>query len=366
MKRNIQADDKKFMRECFRVAQKGKGWVSPNPLVGAVLVRNDKIVSRGHHSRFGGPHAEVECLRRYKGEISRTTMYTNLEPCTYFGKTPPCVDLIIQRGIEKVVVGMRDPNPLIAGKGIAKLRKAGVMVVVGLLENEASSLNRFFIKHITTGIPYVHMKIAQTKDGFISKRIGPLRYISSIESRKMVHRWRSEYDAVLVGAGTIRADNPELDVRLASGRDPAVVIMDGRFTVSGKEKVFTSAGRRRVFLCTKQLTDSQDRKKRFFLEQGIEILEFPAKNGKFNLKTVLKRLCQSNIGSVLVEGGRDVFTQFIKENLVDELSIFTAPKRFESGVRALSDETNLKTLSERNHFILSRIGTDILMTGRIH
>lgn len=340
--------------------------VSPNPLVGALLVRKNRIVSKGYHPHFGGPHAEVECLRRFKGEISGTTMYTNLEPCNHYGKTPPCVDLIVQRGIGKVVVGMKDPNRLVGGKGIAKLRRAGVEVVVGVLEDEARSLNRFFIKHITTGTPYIHVKIAQTVDGFISKGAGPLRYITSIESRKIVHRLRGEYDAVLVGAGTIRADNPELDVRLASGRDPAVIILDGHFRVSGKEKVFASARRRRIFFCTKHLTDSQDKKKRSLLEQSIEVLEFPTKNGKFNLKAVLKQLSRNNIGSILVEGGSNVFTQFITQNLVDEFSIFIAPQRFESGVKTLSDGTDLNAITERNEFISSRVGTDVLKTGSIH
>lgn len=374
MKRNIDAEDKRFMRECFRLALNGRGLVSPNPLVGTVLVQRDNIVAKGYHARFGGPHAEIECLRRYKGEISGATMYINLEPCTYYGKTPPCVDLIIQRGIDKVVVGMKDPNPLIAGKGIAKLRKAGVDVVVGVLEAEARSLNRFFIKHITTGIPYNHMKIAQTEDGFISKGNGPLHYITSRESRKFVHQWRGEYDAVLVGAGTIIADNPGLNVRLApkgsmrtSGRDPAVVILDGQFKVSGKEKVFASARQRKIFVCTKRLTSSQDKKKRFLLEQGADVLEFPTKNGKLNLKAVLKELYRNNVGSILVEGGSNVFTQFINQNLVDELSIFTSSELWGSGVKSLSNEAALKTkaIIERGHFISSRVGTDILMTGRI-
>ncbi|MEO8169218.1 MAG: bifunctional diaminohydroxyphosphoribosylaminopyrimidine deaminase/5-amino-6-(5-phosphoribosylamino)uracil reductase RibD, partial [bacterium] len=316
---------------------------------------------------FGAPHAEVECLRRYKGEMSGTTMYTNLEPCTHYGKTPPCSDLIIQRGIEKVVVGMRDPNPRVAGKGITRLRRAGIEVVVGVLEDQAAAMNKSFIKHIRTKIPYVHVKIAQTQDGFIGKNTGPLRYITSLQSRKMVHRWRAEYDAVLVGAGTLRADNPELNVRLASGNNPAVVILDGQFRLSGKEKIFASARQRRVFLCTKHLMRPNYTQKRIhLLEHGVDILEFPIKNGRINLKAVLKKLYRNNIGSVLVEGGQDVFMQFIDHNLVDELSIFTAPRRFGSGVRAFTGERTLDSIIEQGNFISSRVGTDILMTGRIH
>ena len=227
------------MQECLRLAERGRGSVSPNPMVGAVLVRKGRVLGRGYHARFGGPHAEVNCLGSVRGSTADSTLYVNLEPCAYYGKTPPCVDAVIAAGVREVFTAMKDPNPRVAGRGIRKLRSAGITVHVGLLGDEAKRLNRAFIRHTTVRRPFVHLKIAQSLDGMIAGPRRDNRWITSSASRALVHRMRSEHDAVLVGAGTIRADNPLLTVRSARGRNPHVVILDGRLNVSPKARIFT-------------------------------------------------------------------------------------------------------------------------------
>ena len=356
------------MRECFRLAAKGKGYVSPNPLVGAVLVRKGVIVARGYHKRFGDAHAEVECLRAYSGSLAHTTLYVNLEPCSHDGKTPPCADLIIQRGIKKVVVAMKDPNPHVAGKGIAKLRRAGVEVVTGVLKAEALRLNRWFVTNITARRPYVHLKIAQTRDGFIGRNNAPLQYITSLPSRKLVHRWRSEYDAVLVGAGTIRADNPLLNVRLAKGRDPAVVVLDGRLSVSGEERVFASAKTRAVLLCTSIQAERKHRNKISTLRsRGVSVLSFASRAGELNLRQVLRELYKRKIGSLLVEAGSTTVMQFLDKRLADELSIFISPKVYGEGVPLLAGKIagQLQSFMQTTICSMRKVGNDLLVTGTI-
>jgi diaminohydroxyphosphoribosylaminopyrimidine deaminase/5-amino-6-(5-phosphoribosylamino)uracil reductase len=366
-KRNLNRDEK-FMTECLKLAEKGKGYVSPNPLVGAVLAIHNTIVARGWHKRYGGAHAEVACLSKYGGSLRNATLYVNLEPCNHFGKTPPCVDVILERGIKRVVVAIPDPNPLVAGKGIARLRKGGVDVQVGVLQKESEMLNRFFIKHILEKTPYIHVKIAQTQDGFIAREKGRMKYITSPESRKLVHTWRKEYDAVLIGAGTLKADNPLLDTRLAKGRDPDVVILDGKFSVSGNERVFSSAKKRRVFICTTSRALSAQKKKAGKLaDLGVEFVLPNMKKTRLDLRSTLRKLYRLNIGSILIEGGRDVFSQFVLGNLIDEMSLFVAPMKLRSGIPAMS-QAALEKLSDMlvtNEWSGKRVGRDTLITSRI-
>lgn len=363
-------EHEQFMRECFQLAEKGKGHVSPNPLVGAVLVEKGKCVARGFHKRFGGAHAEVNCLQNYKGNLSKAVLYVNLEPCSHHGKTPPCTDLLIQRGIQNVVVAMKDPNPFVAGKGIAQLRRAGINVTVGVLEKEARRLNRFFVKHITSSLPYVHLKLAQTADGFIGRKNGSLEYITSPESRSLVHKWRGQYDAVLVGAGTIQADNPRLTIRLSTGRDPAVVILDGKLRLTGRERVFASARYRRVFLfVSKQAINSQPSKAKYFKSIGVTLIALAGRNADLNLKSILHALYARQIGSILVEGGSSVFSTFIRQGFVDELSVFCSPLIFGNGIQRFSEANYsngmLREMMLSSSFSARESGTDILFTGTI-
>jgi diaminohydroxyphosphoribosylaminopyrimidine deaminase/5-amino-6-(5-phosphoribosylamino)uracil reductase len=353
------------MSECFRLAEKGAGFVSPNPLVGAVLIKNKRIVARGYHHRFGEIHAEIDCLRRYRGNARGTVLYVNLEPCCHQGKTPPCVDAIIESGIRRVFVGMKDPNPRVSGRGIAKLRGAGIQVVVGILEREAAELNRRFARHITTGLPYVHLKVAQTLDGRIGWPGGPSRSISSPSSRRLVHTWRSIEDAVLVGAGTVRSDDPSLTVRMTRGRNPHVVVLDGKLTSSPTARVFRNQGGRLVFLCVDRRFAAL-RKGRYlaFLKKGIRILTFPGDNGVLNMADVLAELYHHNIGSLLVEGGSQVFGQLIDSGLVDELSIFVSPSVMGAGVPAFGGTAGKPRLRKRrsiDKMHIVRVGGDALL-----
>jgi diaminohydroxyphosphoribosylaminopyrimidine deaminase / 5-amino-6-(5-phosphoribosylamino)uracil reductase len=332
--------EERFIRECFRLAQRGKGQVSPNPMVGAVLVRNGKILAKGFHRKFGGAHAEVECLKRAPGDVRDATLYVNLEPCSHHGKTPPCVDLILARGICNVVVAMKDPNPVVAGRGLWKLQQAGVKTRVGLLEEEARELNHVFATHIVARRPYVHVKIAQSLDGRITG--GTSRWISSPESRKRVHTMRAEYDAVLVGAGTVRADDPSLTVRLVNGRDPDVVVLDGAFSLSAGRRVFKPHPARRVYLVTTEQALRRNREKaRILSARGIMLLGLPGKGEQLQIGRVMKELYRRNIGSVLVEGGGSVFSQFIAEGLVDELTLFVSPDFFGKGLAAIRRDMSI-------------------------
>src|SRR5258706_309746 len=207
------ATDELYMLECLALARRGAGSVSPNPMVGCVIVKKGIVIGRGYHRRFGGPHAEVNAIRSSAAPVRGSTLYVNLEPCNHQGKTPPCTELIIRSKIARVVVGTTDPNPLVSGGGIRRLRRAGVKVSVGLLEEECLRLNEFFFKYITTRLPFVTLKVAQTLDGKIAAPKSFPRWITGRQSRRHVHTLRSQYDAVMVGAGTVLADNPRLTVR---------------------------------------------------------------------------------------------------------------------------------------------------------
>ncbi len=349
-----------MMAECLSLAVAGRGHVSPNPLVGAVLVRGTRIVSSGAHRRFGDVHAEVECLSRYNGPVSATTLFVNLEPCAHFGKTPPCVDEIIKKRIPRVVVAMKDPNPLVAGKGIAALRRAGVQVLVGTLRNEAEELNREFILHITTHRPYVHAKLAQTLDGKIAPMNRKRAWISSLPSRRLVHQWRGWHDAVLVGAGTIKADNPLLTTRMVKGRNPDVIILDGRFSIAGNARVFSMRSRR-VFLCVCEEYLRLNRRKASLLERlGVEVLAFEGKAGRISPRVLLRELYRHRIGSILLEGGRDVLSTFIQASCVDKLSVFIAPTIMGEGVEGFQVKKQQVLLGSRVQSTV--IGKDILIS----
>jgi diaminohydroxyphosphoribosylaminopyrimidine deaminase / 5-amino-6-(5-phosphoribosylamino)uracil reductase len=353
-----------FIRECFRLAQRGKGQVSPNPMVGAVLVRNGKILAKGFHREFGGAHAEVECLRHAPGDVRGATLYVNLEPCSHHGKTPPCVDLILARGIRSVVAAMKDPNPVVAGRGLRKLQEAGVKTRAGLLEEEARELNRVFATHIVARRPYVHVKIAQSRDGRING--GTSRWISSPESRKRVHAMRAEYDAVLVGAGTVRADDPSLTVRLVKGRDPDVVVLDGAFSLSAGRKLFKAHSSRRVYLVTTEQALWRNREKaRILSARGIILLGLAGTREHFKVGRVMKELYKRNIGSVLVEGGGSVFSQFVAEGLVDELTLFVSPDFFGKGLAAIRPDMSISRNRLRSaRATVGRSGGDFMLTVR--
>jgi diaminohydroxyphosphoribosylaminopyrimidine deaminase/5-amino-6-(5-phosphoribosylamino)uracil reductase len=355
------------MQRCFELAKRGAGSVSPNPMVGAVLVGSrGTILASGYHRVFGGPHAEVECLRRSGRKGAGATLYVNLEPCSHHGKTPPCTEAIIRAGIRRVVVAMRDPNPRVAGRGIARLRRAGISVDVGLKADEARQLNRHFLRHITSRRPYVHVKIAQSADGNIARAGGKQSWISSPESRTLVHEWRATHDAVIVGAGTIRSDNPRLDVRRVKGRNPDVVILDGGMHVPPGARVFHDTSSRRVFLCTERTNDPRRLRTIRRLElAGVVVLTFPGMGKRLSLRTVLGELYRRDIGSVLVEGGSDVFTQFVSGGLADELTVITAPARRPGGLPAFRENPlRIRGAHRRALIRMQESGRDTILNVR--
>jgi diaminohydroxyphosphoribosylaminopyrimidine deaminase/5-amino-6-(5-phosphoribosylamino)uracil reductase len=327
---NLKRQDEEFMLRCIELARSGKGYVSPNPLVGAVIVKDKRVVGRGYHRKFGEAHAEIHALRDAGQKARGATLYVNLEPCSHYGKTPPCTDAIISSGIRRAVVGMIDPNPLVKGKGIRALTSAGVEVRAGILSEECRKLNEFFVKKMATGLPFVTLKIAQTLDGKIALPNGRSQWITSKESRKRVHQLRAEYDAVLLGARTARLDDPKLTVRFVKGRNPKRIVLDGNLSTPSSSRLFSDCFRSQTIVFVRQSESEELKRKKVNLERrGVQIVEIMGRrDGTLPLKLVLESLVDLNILSVLVEGGQRVFTQFLDEGLVDRVLVFVAPKMY--------------------------------------
>ncbi|HSD64262.1 MAG TPA: bifunctional diaminohydroxyphosphoribosylaminopyrimidine deaminase/5-amino-6-(5-phosphoribosylamino)uracil reductase RibD [Ignavibacteriaceae bacterium] len=324
--------DESYIQLALEIARKGIGAVSPNPLVGCILVKDDRIIGAGYHEKFGANHAEINAIENAKESVDGSTLFINLEPCSHFGKTPPCVEKIIDNKIKKVVIGTLDMNPLVSGNGVKKLKSAGIDVKVGVLEKECIDLNKFFFKYITNKIPYVTLKAAQTLDGKIADLNGGSRWISSMESRKFVHHLRANYDAVLVGAGTVEKDNPSLTVRLTDGRNPRRIILDNALNLNIEKRLFAKNNDHKTILVTSK--DNENKKKVKNLKSiGVKVLFARTdKDGNLNLKSVLKELAKNQIASVLVEGGSRIFSSFIKCGLYDDIYLFISPKIIGSGI----------------------------------
>lgn len=319
-----------YINECIKLARKGIGSVSPNPLAGCLIEKNGKIIGKGFHQIFGGPHAEVNAINDAKKNgrtLRNSTLYINLEPCSHYGKTPPCTDLIIKEKISKVVIGMKDPNPDVNGKGIEKLKKEGLIVTSEVLKKECEELNRFFVKNITKKIPYVTLKIAQSIDGKIALNNKESKYITCTESIKFVHKLRNEYDAVLIGKNTALLDNPSLTVRHVKGRNPYRVVIDGNMKLPENLKIFTDNNSDKTIIINSPF------------------------NGKIPLINILKALHKLNISSVLIEGGANVFSQFIEKNLFDDIYFMVAPKIIGNGISAFRD-FKITTLSNAKKLFL--------------
>jgi diaminohydroxyphosphoribosylaminopyrimidine deaminase/5-amino-6-(5-phosphoribosylamino)uracil reductase len=352
--------DERFMTAALDLAVKGDRAVSPNPMVGAVLVKAGRIVAKGYHMNFGGAHAEVECLSRYRGDLKGTTMYVTLEPCSHYGKTPPCAQMLASTPITRFVVAMTDPNPLVAGQGIKLLRKAGKRVDVGVLASEAEDLNRRFIRAVTQHRPYVHLKVAQTLDGRITKG-GPGRgFITGPEARRVVHAMRTDFDAVFLGANTVRVDDPRLTVREMAGEDPHVVVLDGKLTLRPDARLIRSSKKRTVYVV---VTTDVLRKRRAraaaLARAGVQVLAVDAKKGRLDLRTVLGVLYDEGIGSLLVEGGAQVFGQFVAGGMIDEMSVFIAPVLAPAGVPAFPSGALGAALAEASFMHTHDAGRDI-------
>jgi diaminohydroxyphosphoribosylaminopyrimidine deaminase/5-amino-6-(5-phosphoribosylamino)uracil reductase len=326
-----QSDDIKFMRRALELAQKGAGHVSPNPMVGCVIVRDGRVISEGYHQQYGQAHAEVNAIESATEALAGSTIYVTLEPCSHSGKkTPPCAPRIVNEGFARAVIATSDPNPQVNGNGIRLLREAGIEVRTGTLQEEALELNRFFNKHIQSGVPWVSLKIARSQDGFITARRGEQTWITGEESRAQVHKWRGQFDATLVGAATVRIDDPQLNVRAVNGRDPFRVIIDGRLTSPTTAQVFTDAGAGKTILFTAANRDASG-----YTSAGARVVHLPEDaTGRLRLDDVMKKLMEFDIASVLVEGGADIYNQFIEAGCFDEILELQAPHLLNGGVPA--------------------------------
>lgn len=361
-------EHEKYMKMCFDLALKGAGYVSPNPMVGAVLVKNGKIVGKGYHRYFGGAHAEVNAINSAGTQANGADLYVNLEPCSHYGKTPPCVDLIIKKKIKRVIIATRDPNPLVNGTGIRKLKEAKIEVIENVLKSEAIELNEAFFKFIQKRLPFVALKIAQTIDAKIADSKSRARWITSSISRKRVHILRSQYDAVMIGANTVLIDNPQLTVRLVNGKNPIRVILDGRFQLSPSYNIFIDAKKVPTFLFVDQLEYSSKKQKvKLFQSKDVKVIPVRGKNKKIPLKKILKKLYAYNIASVLVEGGQTLFTEFLKKKLADRAYIFIAPKILGNGLSSVSNNLlrSINNPLELSNLKIEQISNDILIQGKI-
>ena len=336
MKVMSQEVDEYYMSQALHLARRGAGKVSPNPMVGTVIVRGGEIIGRGYHRYFGGKHAEIEAIEDAGGRVEGATMYVTLEPCCHWGKTPPCLDALLSHRIGRVVIGVEDPNPEVRRKSIEALKKSGVDTEVGVLEGECYDLNRPYFKYMKTGLPFITVKFAQTLDGRIASASGDSRWISSGPSLKLAHRLRCHHDSVMVGIGTILTDNPSLTVRRVKGRSPVRLILDGKLRIPLRAEILKGQNVSPTMVIT---TPQADKKKLSSLkDKGIEVLTIREDGrGEVDLKELLFCLGRRNISSILVEGGSEVITSFFREGLVDRVVAIIAPKIMGRGVEAVGD-----------------------------
>ena len=354
------------MKLAVRLASRGMGKTSPNPVVGAVIVKDGRIIGKGYHRYFGGNHAEVNAIQSTREDLRGATMYVTLEPCSHYGKTHPCVDVIINQRLGRVVIGSLDPNPQVKGKGVKKLKQQGIETGIGILEEECRSLNEAHFKLMTFGLPLVAVKFAQTLDGRIATATGDSKWISSPESRKLAHKLRARSDAVMVGVGTILKDDPELTVRLVKGRNPARVILDSALRIPLEAKALAEQEKAATIIATTAKAEG-DKISRL-RNMGIEVLIVPEdEQGEVNLRHLLETLGQRGISSVLVEGGAGIITSLLKLKLADKLVVFIAPKIMGKGIEAVG-ELGVKDVGQALPLVFTRtyrVGEDLVIEARL-
>lgn len=366
----MRREDKRYMNLALELAKRAKGLTSPNPCVGAVVVKDGKIVGKGYHRKAGGLHAEIYALKQAGAKARGATLYVSLEPCRHHGKTPPCVDAIIASMIKRVVAAMKDPNPLNNGRGIAALKRKGIKVEVGILEDEARRLNEAFIKYITKKIPFVTVKVAQSLDGKIATHTGNSKWITSEKAREFTHGLRSETDAILVGIEAILKDDPLLSARSKVKRinkQPAKIILDSKLRTPTSAKIFSKGSPGKVIIATTKLAP-KDRVE-ILKKKDAEILIIESKKGKVNIKTLLRLLGEKGITHILVEGGGEVIASAFEAKVVDRVLFFVAPKIIGGreaptsvegiGVNRVSKAIRLKDIR------FERMGDDFLVEGYV-
>ncbi|HIJ90483.1 MAG: bifunctional diaminohydroxyphosphoribosylaminopyrimidine deaminase/5-amino-6-(5-phosphoribosylamino)uracil reductase RibD [Desulfobulbaceae bacterium] len=362
-------DDHAWMQLAIREARKGLGRTSPNPCVGAVVVKNNKLIATGFHQKAGTPHAEVHALRAAGARAKGATIYVTLEPCNHTGRTPPCTQAILAGGIKRVVVGMLDPNPLVAGGGCKTLEAQGVAVMQGVLAEECRSLNRPFIKHVTTGLPWVIMKAGMSLDGRLALGSGQSGWITNEQSRRQVHRLRDRVDAILIGSGTALLDDPALTTRLPGrqGRDPLRVILDTALRLPATARMLQQPSSAETWIFCGP--DADVKRAEALIASGGVIKQVRLDEaGQLDLGAVLCELGRAQITSVLVEGGSRVHGAFLRADLVDEVNIFVAPLFIGGNGVPLLDTLGLQKVADAPRFSTTkvrRLGNDVLIEGLI-
>lgn len=363
------SDDIRFMRRAIELAQRGEGAVNPNPLVGAVIVRNGRIIGAGWHEKWGAPHAERNALARCSEPAAGATVYVTLEPCCHHGKTPPCTDALIAAGVKRVVVAMLDPNPLVAGKGVEQLRKAGIEVESGLLEEEARYQNRVFLKYITEQRPWVVAKSAMTLDGKIATYTGDSKWVTGEEARKRVHQLRNQYMAIMVGRGTVEADDPMLNCRLDGNVcQPIRVIVDSSTSLRMDSNIVKSADKLRTIVAHTSKADGERIEK--LRGAGIETICCSERESKVDLSDLMAQLAIKGIDSILVEGGGELNFSLYEQGLVDEVVCFVAPKIVGgSSAKSPVEGKGLELMAQALELCdvkCEMVGEDIMISGLIN
>ncbi|MFH1625065.1 MAG: bifunctional diaminohydroxyphosphoribosylaminopyrimidine deaminase/5-amino-6-(5-phosphoribosylamino)uracil reductase RibD [Pseudomonadota bacterium] len=361
--------EEEFVKLAIKLAQKGKGRTSPNPLVGAVVVQGGEVVGRGFHERAGGHHAEINALNDAGRKARGGELYISLEPCDHYGRTPPCTRTIIDSGIKKVFVGMEDPNEVVAGRGIQRLRDNGIYVKTGILREECQRLNEVYIKYITEKVPFVILKLAASLDGKIATRTGDTRWITNERSRRFLHKLRDEVDGILVGIRTVMADDPRLTTRLngRKGKDAARIIVDSHLKIPLSAKVLNAESEAETIIAT---TESASKEKKKKLEElGAKVLTVRSENNRVDLKELMHDVGGLEITSLLIEGGAEISASSLGSGIVDKVLFFYAPKIIGGrdalsmvggkGVGKLDDAIILRDIKVR------RFGDDILVEGYV-
>jgi len=355
------------MKLALELAEKGRGKVSPNPMVGAVIVKENKVIGKGYHKGYGEAHAEAKAFENAIEDVEGATLYVTLEPCSHYGKTPPCVDKIIDKKIKRVFIGSLDPNPLVSGKGVQKLIDAGIEVTTGILEKQCRELNEVFMKYIVEKKPFAIMKTAMSLDGKIATKTDESKWITGLGSRKNVHRLRNEVAGIMVGVNTVIADNPELTCRIENGNNPIRIIVDSKLRIPIDSKVLNNQCIVKTIIAT---TDQADMLKKIEIEKkGVKVLITKSLDGRVDLQDLMSKLGQKNIDSILLEGGGTLNYSALEQGIVDKVQVYIAPKIIGgeksktpvegSGIEDLTKAFQLHRISYKT------IDEDILIEGYI-
>lgn len=355
-----------YMRQVLALARKGMGRTTPNPMVGCLVVKDGKIISKGFHEQYGGFHAERNALLKCGKEAEGADLYVNLEPCCHQGKTPPCTDIIIEKKIKKVFVGCLDSNPLVAGKGVERLKNHGIEVEAGILEAECRAVNEVFFHYMKTELPFVAMKYAMTLDGKIACETGDSKWVTGEEARSQVQHLRNQYRGIMVGIGTVLADNPMLNCRIEQGRNPIRILCDSKLRIPKDCQLVETAGEQETIVA---YCHGAAEKLKYLAEKGVELLQISEQNGKLFLPELMQKLAERKIDSILVEGGGTLNAAMLEEHLVQRVYAFIAPKLVAgagakspvegTGIKKMQDALNLHQVETEFY------GRDICITGRV-